>query len=51
MVEDKALGPDGFSMVVFQSCWDILKQDVITVFHDFHATRNFEKVSMLLFLP
>ena len=54
MAEDKALGPDGFSMAVFQSCWDILKQDVMTVFHDFHATRNFEKsinASFLALIP
>jgi hypothetical protein len=43
MAGDKALGPDGFSMVFFQSCWDIIKNDVMTVIHEFHAFGNFEK--------
>ena len=43
MAGDKAPGPDGFSMVFFQSCWDIIKNDVMTVIHEFHAFGNFEK--------
>ncbi len=50
MAGDKASGLDGFSMASFQSCWDILKQDVMIVFHDFYATRNFEKSINATFL-
>lgn len=32
---DKALGPDGFSMVVFQDCWEIVKGDLMKVFGQF----------------
>jgi hypothetical protein len=40
---DKALGPDGFSMAFFQTCWDVLSWDIMKVFHDFHARGWFEK--------
>ena len=40
MTGDKAPGPDGFSLAFFQGSWDILKKDVMAVFHDFHATGN-----------
>jgi hypothetical protein len=40
---DKALGPDGFSMGFFQSCWDILHLDVMAVLHYFHGLSSFEK--------
>jgi hypothetical protein len=40
---DKALGPDGSSLVFFQSCWEILKEDIVNVFHEFHPRRKFER--------
>jgi hypothetical protein len=40
---DKALGPDGFSMAFFQACWSVLKEDIMKVFHDFHARGKFER--------
>jgi hypothetical protein len=43
MSGDKSPGPDGFSMAFFQSCWAIVKGDVMAVLHDFHAHGNFEK--------
>jgi hypothetical protein len=33
---DKAPGPDGFTMAFFQKCWDILKNDLMAVFAEFH---------------
>ena len=38
---DKAPGLDGFTMSFFQSCWGILKEDVMKVFHYLHAHGNF----------
>ncbi|CAL8998321.1 unnamed protein product, partial [Prunus brigantina] len=32
---DKLPGPDGFSMLLFQSCWDIVKEDLMKVMVDF----------------
>jgi hypothetical protein len=40
---DKALGPYGFSMALFQKCWAVLKQDIIAVFSEFHNSCEFER--------
>jgi hypothetical protein len=32
MQGDKALGPDGFTMAFFRSCWAVVKHDIMTVF-------------------
>uniref|UniRef100_A0A2N9GTW6 Reverse transcriptase domain-containing protein n=1 Tax=Fagus sylvatica TaxID=28930 RepID=A0A2N9GTW6_FAGSY len=50
MAGDKAPGPNGFSLAFFQSCWDVIKQDVMQVFHEFHTTRNFERSMNVTFL-
>ena len=34
---DKALGVDGFTMVLYQECWDVIKEDLMKVFHEFHS--------------
>lgn len=43
MCRDKAPGPDGFSMAFFQESWDIVKEDVMQIFHAFHSSQKFEK--------
>jgi hypothetical protein len=43
MISDKALGLDGFTMAFFQACWDVIKEDIMRVFHNFHARSKFEK--------
>jgi hypothetical protein len=40
---DKALGPDGFTTGFFQACWEVLKIDIMNVFHDLHARGMLEK--------
>lgn len=32
MLEDKALGPDGFMINLFKSCWTIIEADILAVF-------------------
>lgn len=44
---DKTSGPDGFAMGFFKSCWDVLKEDIVNIFHEFHARGKIEKVLML----
>ena len=34
----KAPGPDGYSMMVFQAHWDIVKGDLLKVFKEFHTS-------------
>ena len=36
MEGDKALGSDGFTMAFFQSCWAVVKHDIMVVFSKFH---------------
>jgi hypothetical protein len=33
---EKALGPNGFTMAFFQKCREILKNDLMAVFAEFH---------------
>ena len=34
---DKAPGPDGFTMALYQECWDVIKEDLMKVFQEFHS--------------
>lgn len=36
MADDKAPGPDGFSMGFFQECWDVVREDLRRVFEEFY---------------
>ncbi|RVW92465.1 Transposon TX1 uncharacterized 149 kDa protein [Vitis vinifera] len=38
MDRDKAPGPDGFTIAVFQDCWDVIKEDLVKVFDEFHRS-------------
>jgi hypothetical protein len=40
MEGDKASGPDGFTMAFFQSCWGVMKHDVMAVFSGFIRRRK-----------
>jgi hypothetical protein len=40
---EKVPGLDDFSMVFFQNCLVVLKEDIMKVFRDFHARDKFEK--------
>jgi hypothetical protein len=42
MEGDKAPGPDGFSIAFFQVCWEVVKEDVMKVFREFHDEGRFE---------
>ncbi|WJZ85876.1 hypothetical protein VitviT2T_005388 [Vitis vinifera] len=35
---NKAPGPDGFTIAVFQECWDVIKEDLVRVFAEFHRS-------------
>ena len=35
---DKAPGPDGFIITVFQECWDVIKEELVRVFAEFHRS-------------
>ena len=51
---DKSPTLDGFSMAFSQSCWSILKSDIMDVLHNFHEQVVFERslnVSFLALIP
>lgn len=37
MADDKAPGPDGFTVGFFQQCGDIVKQDFVNLLDEFHS--------------
>ena len=37
MNKEKTLGPDGFTIAVYQECWDAIKEDLMRVFLEFHT--------------
>jgi hypothetical protein len=39
MEHNKAPGPDGFSTKFYQFFWEIVKSDLMSLFHEFHAGR------------
>jgi hypothetical protein len=40
---DKSLGPDGFSLGFVQTCWEVIKEDIMAVLQDFHSKGRFQK--------
>lgn len=43
VAKDKASSPDSFSMAFFASCWEIVREDLLKVFQEFHSYIKFEK--------
>jgi hypothetical protein len=37
MEHNKASGPDGFPAEFYQACWDIIKEDLMAMFAEFHV--------------
>ncbi|RVW92960.1 Transposon TX1 uncharacterized 149 kDa protein [Vitis vinifera] len=35
--KEKAPAPDGFTIAVYQECWDVIKEDLMRVFLEFHT--------------
>ncbi|RVX21544.1 putative ribonuclease H protein [Vitis vinifera] len=51
---DKAPGPDGFTIAVFQDCWDVIKEDLVRVFAEFHNSEIINQntnASFIVLLP
>jgi hypothetical protein len=47
---DKASGLGGYSIAFFQAFWVVLKEDIMRVFCDFHASGKFERSLNATFL-
>ena len=50
MNEDKAPGPDGFTVAFWQSCWDFVKEEVVELFKEFYDKKYFAKSLNTIFL-
>ncbi|RVW87682.1 LINE-1 retrotransposable element ORF2 protein [Vitis vinifera] len=51
---DKAPGPDGFTIAVFQDCWEVIKEDLVKVFAEFHRSgiiNQSTNASFIVLLP
>jgi len=48
--KDKSPGPDGFSLYFFQSCWDIVKLDLMRVMAEFYLTEVINGVTNETFI-
>ncbi|RVW70240.1 Transposon TX1 uncharacterized 149 kDa protein [Vitis vinifera] len=51
---DKAPGPNGFTIAVFQDCWDVIKEDLMRVFTEFHRSgiiNQSTNASFIVLLP
>ena len=51
---DKAPGSDGFTVAFWQSCWEIVKEDILGLFKEFHEQNSFIKSlnhTFLVLLP
>ncbi|WKA00162.1 hypothetical protein VitviT2T_018548 [Vitis vinifera] len=51
---DKTPGPDGFTIAVFQDCWDVIKDDLVRVFAEFHSSgiiNQSTNASFIVLLP
>jgi hypothetical protein len=36
MEKNKVAGPDGFLIEFYQTCWDLIKDDMMVLFNDFY---------------
>jgi hypothetical protein len=43
MNSDEAPCLDGFTMAFFQVCWEVIKEDIMGVFYNFHTRSKFGK--------
>ena len=51
---DKASGLDGFTIAVFQYCWNVIKEDLVRVFAEFHRSgiiNQSTNASFIVLLP
>ena len=50
MSGDKAPSPDGFTTTFWQCNWDIVKEDILSLFREFHANGRFVRSLNTIFL-
>ena len=48
--KEKAPSPDGFSLALYQECWDEIKEDLLRVFVEFHGKGIINKSTNATFI-
>ncbi|RVW35158.1 Transposon TX1 uncharacterized 149 kDa protein [Vitis vinifera] len=48
--KEKAPSPDGFTIAVYQECWDVIKEDLMRVFLEFHTNGIINKSTNATFI-
>lgn len=48
--DDKSLGLDGFNLVFFKTCWNIIKGGLVVFIKEFHSNAILPKASTVSFL-
>ena len=47
---DKAPSTNGFTMALYQECWDVIKENLMKVFHEFHSSRIINRSTNATFI-
>lgn len=50
VVFSKGGGPDGFTSLFYQECWDIIKDDLMKMFYEFHGSGIINKCTNATFI-
>lgn len=48
--KEKALGPNGFTIALYHKCWDVIKDDVLRVFLEFHDNGIINEITNATFI-
>ena len=48
--KEKALDLDGSTIVVYQKCWDVIKEDLLRVFSEFHSNGIINQSTNAIFI-
>ena len=48
--KEKTPGPDGFTITIYQECWDVIKEDLMRVFLEFHTNGIINKSTNATFI-
>lgn len=48
--KEKALRPNGFTIALYHMCWDVIKDDVLRVFLEFHDNGVINQITNATFI-
>lgn len=51
MVGDKALALDGFSIAFLQTCWNVIKDEIMEVLHENERFEKSPNITLITLIP